>query len=486
MLKILMFITISIIFNACGRDKIDSRSIDLQSLSTKNQTSNKRYHSSFSGKYDPLYDKQWYLHEKFGIDINDSWSEYLGDGIKIGLVDSGVDITHKDLDGVIDFQNSYRYSDNSHNPTPTNYELNSDNIDEAHGTSVAGLIAAMHNGVGIMGIAPNVDLIALNVFSKPTDSTFKDAILRSDIDISSNSWGSDDKDGLVDDRVVLDAIDKKMIIDPTIFIFSSGNSAKNSDFNSVLNSRYTLVIGASNRYGRVSAYSNYGSNLLALTPGGDFGDMLITTDLSGSYGYDRGDYTNKFEGTSASAAIFSGVVALMLEANKDLSYRDIRYIIAHSSKVIDKIDPSWHKNSKGLFFSNYYGFGLIDAKRAISMAKEFIPLGEEESIVSYLRDGKFLVDNDIDIEYITISVKFEDNIVGKKIKLSLISPQNTHSTLIDKDSKITQSLDDWEFGANDFLDESSEGEWRVEALDLNSGKKLKIEDAKLTIYGHYK
>ncbi len=482
---------ILILFSACGgsgQDELKS-SNTLENLSTQKS----RYISSHSSSKDPLFKKQWYLYDKYGIDIDLLWSQYLGNGVRVGVVDSGVDIRHNDLSGVLDYDSSYRFSDKSHDPSPTRYEFESDEVDEAHGTAVIGIIAAAHNGLGIMGIAPNVDIVALNVFSKPDDNSFRRAILYDNIDISSNSWGSDLNDGLVDDSVVLDAINKKMSSDPIIYIFASGNDNSNSEFSSVLNSRYTLVVGASTKMGLVAPYSNFGANLLCVAPGG-FVDKIVTTDLIGEAGYDNQnehlrvaenenyDYTDSFEGTSASAAMLSGVVALMKEANPNLSYRDIRYIIAHTAKKIDSLNHSWIKNSAGLYFSNLYGFGLVDAKRAVDMAEEFSSLGEEQTLSREFQES-VEIQSDITIEYLELKLDLS-GIDLSNAKITLSSSLGTKALLNSGDKKISVSQKEWSFGALNFMDESSKAIWSLEIIDRRSKEKIIPKSAKITIFGH--
>ena len=491
MLKNILLTISLIIFVGCGysEDSTKTKRNKLNSTSI-------HYKSDYNAPKDPLYADQWYLFENYGINIDDLWENYLGDGVSVGVVDVGVEAKHEDLEGVIDFDRSYRYSDESNDPTPTQKEIDDFDIDESHGTAIAGLIAASHNQKGIMGIAPNVDLVALNVFSKPVDSTFKEAVSMDDIDIFSNSWGEDLESGFVDDRVVLNAISKKMKNDPAIYIFSSGNESSNSEFSSLLSSRYTLVVGSSNSDGKLSLYSNYGANILCVAPGGDKRG-IISTDLSGDkLGYDNKfnhfdspynenyNYTDDFKGTSASAAIVSGVVALMKEANRQLSYRDIRYIIAHTARKIDKDDLSWIENSAGLLYSNYYGFGLIDAQKAVETAKNFQALGDEKvSTQSAIKtdEGRyeFDIDDDLVVEYVVLEIKTKNDI--DRTKLTLYSANGTRSNLLNRMQSSRNSVNEWSFGTIAFMDEESEGRWILE-----TSKEINIKSVTLKIYAHQK
>ena len=82
-------------------------------------------------------------------------------------------------------------------------------------------------------------------------------------------------------------------------------------------------------------------------------------------------------GTSFAAPVVSGVVALMLEANASLSWRDVQGILATTSQKTDPSDASWATNSVGLHHSYKYGFGLVDAHAAVTAALSWPGYGEE-------------------------------------------------------------------------------------------------------------
>ena len=88
---------------------------------------------------------------------------------------------------------------------------------------------------------------------------------------------------------------------------------------------------------------------------------ITTTDIVGSPGYTNGDTTNNFGGTSSATPLVSGVISLILEANPNLTWRDVQEILVQSSRKNDFNDPSWIVNQGGHWFSHKYGFGVIDA-----------------------------------------------------------------------------------------------------------------------------
>ena len=130
----------------------------------------------------------------------------------------------------------------------------------------------------------------------------------------------------------------------------------------------TLVVGAHNDDGNHTWFSEEGTNLLVSAPG-----------EAVPYEYDGSTYLGN--GTSYAAPIVSGVIALMLEANPNLGWRDVMEIIALSAKKIDfsgtNSDNPWIENAAvnwnggGNYFNVDYGFGGIDASAAVHLAENW-------------------------------------------------------------------------------------------------------------------
>ncbi len=465
---------------------------------------------------DPLYKKQWHINNTTDADINVSqvWRDYRGKGVKIAVVDTGIDVKHQDLLKNIDFNLSYCYATKSSDPSVTKEEIQSPFIDEAHGTAVCGIIAAVQNEIGVSGVAPEASLVGLNVFSDPKDSSFEDAMLYKGVDISSNSWGNDLGNGLDDDMIVLDAIEQKMKSDPIVYIFAAGNERSNTNLSSVLNSRYTLPIGAVTDDAKIALYSNFGTNLLAVAPGGGgrMGDkMIVTTDLTTpEYGYDsysgehfdiKGnetyDYTNIMNGTSAAVPMVSGVVALMLEANKNLSYRDVKDILIKTSKRIDAANSSWQKNGARHWYSKYYGFGLVNAAKAVNMARDYKSMPKEEIFSLGVEDMNltipdnddsgvelfFEMQEDMIVEYVRVSIKTDHEYSGD-LKIELQSPSSTKSTLAYGRTIMKDRYFPWSFSSIEFYEERMKGKWVLNIADLMKNHTGRLMEAEITFYGH--
>ncbi len=473
-----------------------------------------------SANLDPILSYQWHLiNNTFqkGEDINIApvWRDTIGEkNISVAIVDTGVDITHDDI--LLDINKSYRYSDGGNDPSPTASQLYNDNEGSAHGTACAGLVAATGwNGIGVRGVSPGVSVVGLNVFSKPDDSSFSDALQRDGIDVSSNSWGGGGANWLFDDRVSLEAIENGIEngrkSKGTSYIFAAGNDAANANFQSILTSGYVIAVSAVDEVGKLESYSDFGANILVSAPGGaaDTNNEpgIVTTDLSGlNNGMDvyrshwgivqnsDGNYTNAMNGTSAACPIVSGVVALMLSVNQNLTYRDVQYILATTARKNDADDASWKKNAAGYNVSDKYGFGVINAGNAVESAKTFVSLGSELNItktedlnVSIDTANEAIFETDINVNFSITQVQLKINTNhdnNGKLKIILESPSGTLSTLAYGDIVLYDKYEPWTFLSTQFLDENSKGKWILHIQDMGSGNKGELKQWTLSIKGY--
>lgn len=387
---------------------------------------------------DPLADYSWFIHNTAqtsfsvssalpGIDINMLnliRNGYTGRDIRVLVSDTGADFSHEDLYQNLDLVSSYNYHDPSSLPLDNH----------GHGTAVAGIIAAMSsNNIGGRGIASEAQIVVRNFLTSFQTSEVLMDQASADVDVFNYSYSDFSHNYLASDEDYLQLLhwgathlrDGK----GAVYVKAAGNDYTNKiigyagQAHTILphnanlpqdnESTDLIVVGAINANGVKASYSNAGSNLWVSAPGGeaDFGaghPAILTTDINGcdngfslfteyainafEYGHALNpfcDYTSTMNGTSAATPIVSGIVALMLEANPDLSSRDVKYILAKTAKKIDSnfsstMHPSsnldllgyeyespWMQNSAGFWFHNWYGFGLVDATAAVEMAANY-------------------------------------------------------------------------------------------------------------------
>ncbi len=329
---------------------------------------------------------------------------------------------------------------------------------------------------------------------------------------------------------------------------------------------YYMSVAAVNANGKHTSYSTAGANVMVSAPSGEYGRFspaMVTTDqmtcingysgfngssiagFSGAYGEEFAasqfpfnypghvdnpscNYTSTFNGTSSAAPNASGVVSLILSANSDLTWRDVRHILATTST---KVDPEnepvvlevadgtfvahqgWIENAAGYNFNNLYGFGRVDAGEAVKMAKTYSnnlgtlsitdwqglgsAMSGEAALNLPIPDNNatgqvqnIVVEDDVTIE--GMQFKFDisntdmgyglpDNTqtsAGNDLAIEVTSPSGTKSVLLSSKQALLYPaasftdgyqpgyiLKDAVFLSNAFYGESTKGTWSIRVLD---------------------
>lgn len=241
---------------------------------------------------DPLFFSQWYIRNTGqsggtpGIDLNlgNVWQNYTGEGVTVGVIDSGVQFTQPDLAANV-------LPNLSISAAPTG-DGQPRLTSETHGTEVAGEIAAVaNNGIGITGIAPGANLASVYLDlnnSSPEEeakqdnnyaAAFKQAAAH--YDVVNNSWGSGNFTSFNDPTDLVDAAGGQALADAatngrnglgTVVVFANGNDrlkGANGNAENWTNSPYTISVAAIDDNGRVTSYSTPGSNILVGAPSGN-------------------------------------------------------------------------------------------------------------------------------------------------------------------------------------------------------------------------
>lgn len=338
---------------------------------------------------------------------------------------------------------------------------------------------------------------------------------------------------------------------------------------------WLTVVGSVNGLGKKSSESSIGSSLWISAPGGekgfqsefaavegekirdDFLPGLISTDIydadypckmgfakgPGSFvsgkdtearffvagstsGFNLGwspfnrecSYTSTTHGSSAATAVVAGVVALMLEANPSLTWRDVRNILAVTAGRIDPDKPAeyisvdghqyisnhhWIKNAAGFNFHNWYGFGLVNAKAAVEMAlsSDYLPIPPQMMtswVAGDIGDGVIPANSITGKQsLLPVSETFKIEVVQVKfdashedvshLQVELISPSGTRSVLVAGQNARTHSdYRNLALSSNAFYGESSKGDWRLQVTDTKAGRKEgKLLGWSIRFMGHY-
>jgi len=443
---------------------------------------------------DPYYKDMDLIKSKdINLSLEKTWKHFLGKPtIKIGIVDSGILSYHPDLKDNLDINHSIRYPSQKGVSDPTGYEG-----DPSHGTICAGIAAARgFNDIGIRGIAPFAKLVSYNVFYDSTDASFIEALSNTYVDVSSNSWGWSSDDFIYDPAIegviagINNGRDKKGII----YVFAAGNEGGDANTNgSIHNSKYVMCISAIDKFGKKASYSNFGANIFLAAPGGTKDEGIVSTSYDNS---GNPTYIFPYEeerGTSFSTPVVAGIAALVLQANKNLTWRDVQYILASTANKNDPTSSLWQTNGAGFHIHPYYGFGTPNAYLATKMALNFKGLPKEKISKKYdIEVQKIIPDNDISgvessividenisIEHVDVWVTTRDPSSSEgdnslehhitrldDLKITLTSPYGTTVVLDYPNlSGKVGNIQNWRYGTHHFMGENSKGKW-----------KLKIED----------
>lgn len=301
-----------------------------------------------------------------GADMNvvPAWDFTIGSSnVKIGVIDTGIDSLHPDLQAAGHLLPGY----------DAFYNLNTSAVDRGnHGTSTAGLIGAvMNNSAGISGVAPGSKLMSIAIFDADGNTTssaiaraFDTATARG-IDILSNSWGGGTPEAVITDAINNAAINGRNGLG-CVILFASGNDGNDPPlYPSVLPN--VLSVGASTPHDQAKSPgtgnqffwgSNYGENQI-----GDL-DMVAPTNcytLASGGGYEQ-----NFWGTSATCPNAAGVAALVLSVNNSQTRLQV---YENLLRGCDKIDNVPYQVSKSFGkWCDYYGYGRVNAYNSVRLA----------------------------------------------------------------------------------------------------------------------
>ena len=523
---------------------------------------------------DPLFDEQWNLVNRGqrafanrggqrGEDLNmgeviDDPSAPTGAGVRLAVVDQGLEVCHPDLAANVEPGKSRNFLAPDQPPGARRDDPFFPATTGDHGTAVAGIAAARaDNGIGGRGVAPDALLRGYNFLpAQYKPGVYFDSLGMSRInpdstgvDIFNMSFGSSRfgnahpatvelfKHGVENLREGLGAI----------YVKAAGNAFRwcSSFFVSVNrdigcmganmdasnNLPYLTVVGALNADGVRASYSSTGSNLWISAPAGEYGiesPAMITTDqMTTRRGYDwygiglstqsslnpNGNYVSMMSGTSSAAPNTSGAVALLLEARPDLSWRDVKHILARTARQVHagiapveyllsnghyELLQGWTRNDAGYEFHNWYGFGAVDVDSALNLAAahQTDSLGEYWETLPYTRDTLRLPMADANsegardqlrvsdlgpqpasVEWVSVTVRI-DHPFPHDLAIELTSPSGTRSVLNPAFNDVLGPLKNrghtivWNLLSNAFYGEDPSGDWELEVIDaatLNEG-----------------
>lgn len=462
---------------------------------------------------DPGWKNMWYLnkgaHGHYDMNVVEAWKQgYTGKGVVVTILDDGIERTHTDLISNYDPDASEDINSGDHDPMPR-YDSTDEN---RHGTRCAGEVAAIANNTKCgVGVAYGASIGGVRMLDGDVSDVVEARALSLNpqhVDIYSASWGPDDNGQVVDGpaRLAKAAFVKGVLEGRggkgSIFVWASGNGGSQSDSCSCdgyTNSVFTLSVSSTSEHGNKPWYLEECSSTLTTTysSGESYRERkIVTTDL-----HDR--CTESHTGTSASAPIAAGLCALALEANPNLTWRDMQYIVLLTSRTTPLVDGEWVTNGVGRKVSHRYGYGVMDAGAMVDLASRWFTVPEqyvcaisavntESAITGKGATFRVTIDgcegsgHDIKyLEHVQAKISLHYSRRGD-LQIFLVSPSGTRSTLLSprKNDYEGQKLRDWPFMSVFYWGENPTGEWTL--IIENTGSSLNfgvLQSWQLVLFG---
>jgi len=317
-----------------------------------------------------------------------------------------------------------------------------------------------------------------------------------------------------------------------------------------------LVIGALTVSGKKSSYSTTGASIWVSAPGGEYGvdknwvgnqfkrfdkevtwnlypetigePAVMSTDMMGPRAgsatkpdmdntksiinarnvFNAGlvpenhlfNYTSSMNGTSAATPVASGAIAVLLQANPKLTWRDVKYILANTATKVDpdfsgvtaelsqgefQLEQGWITNMAGYNFSNWYGFGRINLKAAVDMAVDYdyplgtyvekpwwpkgkklnrdVPVGDSNGVAQIVTVSAH---DNLVVESMQVKLSLESTYLGD-LAVEVTSPSGTKSIIWHAANGFSNNgnLSDMKMLSNAFYGEDSVGDWTVRVIN---------------------
>ncbi|XP_054550682.1 furin isoform X2 [Talpa occidentalis] len=458
---------------------------------------------------DPKFPQQWYLSGVGQRDLNvkAAWAQgYTGRGIVVSILDDGIEKNHPDLAGNYDPGASFDVNDQDPDPQPRYTQMN----DNRHGTRCAGEVAAVaNNGVCGVGVAFNARIGGVRML----DGEVTDAVEARSLGLNPNhihiysaSWGPEDDGKTVDGpaRLAEEAFFRGVSQGRgglgSIFVWASGNGGREHDScncDGYTNSIYTLSISSATQLGNVPWYSEACSSTLATTysSGGQNEKQIVTTDL-------RQKCTESHTGTSASAPLAAGIIALTLEANKNLTWRDMQHLVVQTSKPAHLNANDWATNGVGRKVSHSYGYGLLDAGAMVALARNWTTVAPQRKCIIDILTEPRDIGKRLEVRKTVTACRGEPSHVTRlehaqarltlsynrrgDLAIHLVSPMGTRSTLLAArpHDYSADGFNDWAFMTTHSWDEDPSGEWVLEIENTSEANNYgTLTKFTLVLYG---
>ncbi|CAG5130534.1 unnamed protein product, partial [Candidula unifasciata] len=474
---------------------------------------------------DPEYPNEWYLTQgdqsnrrddtKADLNVVAVWKRNItGAGSVVSVLDDGIEKDHPDLKDNYDPEASWDANDNDSDPSPRYDDTN----ENKHGTRCAGEIAMMaNNKICGVGIAFNARIGGVRMLDGTVTDRIEGESLSKHlqhIHIYSSSWGPNDDGrtvegpGRVTQRALEQGVQEGRGGLGSIFVWAGGNGGHNGDncnADGYTSAPETISVGSTTQDGNIPYYCERCASTLttAFSSGSSSERKVVSADL-------HSKCTDNHSGTSAAAPMAAGIYALMLEVNRNLTWRDVQHITVHTSRIGPLYkEKGWYRNGFGYCVNLAFGFGLMDALAIVKLAdpKTWKRVGERRicrvaPVASSGFPRKFVSGESVEIEFRTDGCEGQENEVNflehiqavvdieherrGNIYVQITSPSGVITPLMAerKNDNSKKGFKRWPLTSVHNWGENPKGTWRVVVADRGSnGLRGSVNNVTLILYG---
>jgi subtilisin family serine protease len=505
---------------------------------------------------DPIYPRQWHLNHSGGAELaanshifaEKAWDITRGlRSVVVAIMDDSIDLNHPDFQAPGKIVAPRDFKENDFLPLPGEPEDN-------HGTACAGVAVAEENGVGAVGVAPGCALMPIRTTGFLDDQSIEelfDWAVQKGAAVISCSWGPAGVRfplPLRQRAALTSAATKGRNGKGCVIVFAAGNSNRPTNGNvneqgwpnnilqgptqwigGFTSHSDVITVSASTSLNKKAVYSNWGAEVSVCAPSNNAppgvglpeagyvftppeirspirGLGVVTTDRRGAEGYDRGDFTSDFGGTSSACPVVAGVAALVLSVNPDLTAAEVKQILQQTADKIVDNDPDPQLGfRKGTYEAggrcDWFGYGKVNAFRAVQTAMQRqvaaaigpsrqiqqqnttsldIPDADPKGIVSPIQVTESALIRDVQV-----TVVIEHSYVGD-LEVSLVAPAGQTILLQSRTTGRRSGLQATYTPQTTpllrrLLNEPSQGRWQLRVVDQAQGDTGALKIWQLTL-----
>ncbi|MEJ1929398.1 S8 family serine peptidase [Nostoc sp. NIES-2111] len=504
---------------------------------------------------DNLYPQQWYLNHNGGnelvlashIAVEQAWDITRGvRSVVVAVVDDSFDLNHPDFQGSGKIVAPRDLRENDFLPLPGVKET-------SHGTACAGIAVAEETGTGIVGVAPGCALMPIRTTGFLDDESIEqifDWAIEKGASVISCSWGASAVYfplSLRQKAAITKAATRGRNGKGCVVLFAAGN-ANRPVSGAIYEQNWpdkvlegvtdwlngfgvhpdVMTIAASTSMSSKAAYSNWGANVSLCAPSNNaspgmsfpekgflytqpsiktnlLGLGMLTTDIVGAAGYDPGNFTNNFGGTSSATPVVAGVAALVLSVNPDLTAQQVKKILETTAdKIVDPNPDPQLGLSEGKYDGNghsqWFGYGKVNAARAVQVAfqQRGTPLSVSRQVKQANSNQIAIPDNNLQgiksaltisdsspVKDIQVAVNLTHEFLGD-IEIYLIAP-NSQQVLLQNRTLGNRTDLQTNYGVRShpilkqLLLQSAKGNWQLWIVDYSPQDVGRLNSWELTL-----